>query len=501
MTSRFDTALGRIPMYRLVLVWLVVIHLVAFVLTFLGQLSFGPLDLLVSDVIAIGVTVAVSLVGGRIVRQPAHLESSVITGLILAIVLPPGADIAEWAVIALAAGIAGASKYLLAIRGRHLFNPAAIGATVVTATGLTFSGWWVGTALLAPVVVVGGALVLLRTRRLPMGALFVAVAVAIVVVRMMSSGSAPLDALSIAVTSYPILFLAGFMLSEPLTLPPRRWQQLVLAVIVAALLTVPWSIGPVFSTPQLALVIGNLLAFLVGQRRGVRLELLERRQLTPRSWELEFQPFRSLRFTPGQYLELALPHRGADQRGTRRTFSISSAPGADRPITIGIRTSERSSTFKSALLELEPGDTVRATLVAGDFTLPAVGVPVLLVAGGIGITPFASQLADAHERGLDRDAVVVYTVGDVAELAYSELLERSGVRVIVVAPTAPDRMPPGWIYAGADRVTADLIAAHVPDLASRRAFVSGPPALVDALASALRGRTAGRVRRDAFAGY
>ena len=62
------------------------------------------------------------------------------------------------------------------------------------------------------------------------------------------------------------------------------------------------------TSPQLALVVGNVLAFLAGQRRGIRLAFVGRRQLTPTSWEFSFQPLTPLRYTPGQYIELTLPH-------------------------------------------------------------------------------------------------------------------------------------------------------------------------------------------------
>ena len=44
--------------------------------------------------------------------------------------------------------IVTSSKYIVAVRGRHVFNPAAFGAVVVGVTGLSVSWWWVGSAAL-----------------------------------------------------------------------------------------------------------------------------------------------------------------------------------------------------------------------------------------------------------------------------------------------------------------------------------------------------------------
>jgi len=501
LTNWLDQATGRVTMYRLVLVILAAIAAVSLVLAGLGQLSYSLPDLALSLVVTVVATGASSVLVALAFRAKPHLESAAITGLLLFFVLPPTREPAALGILALAAVIASLSKFVLAVRGRHIFNPAALGALVVTATGLTFSGWWTSTAIMLPFVAVGAFLVLYRTRRLTMGIVFIVLAAAIIVVRMVSTGSEIWPAIVIAFTSYPIVFLAGFMLSEPLTLPPRRWQQFGLAALVAVLVAVPFNVGTLlYSSPQLALVLGNLVAFFFGQRRALKLTLLSKRQLTPSTYEFSFQPAHPVAFRPGQYMELTLPHGRTDARGSRRVFSISSAPGRDAPITFAIKVGP--SSFKKALLALDEGSVIRGTSVGGDFALPSdPTTPVLLVAGGIGITPFTSQLENARLNGHARDVVVVYSVSDAAELAYADVLESSGVRVVLLSPNRPERLPSGWTWAGNGRVTRELIATEIPDAASRRAFVSGSPALVNSVRGILRSAGTKRVTADYFSGY
>ncbi len=229
---------------------------------------------------------------------------------------------------------------------------------------------------------------------------------------------------------------------------------------------------------------------------------LGKKQIGATTWELQFQPARPVTFVAGQYMELTIPHRPADFRGSRRYFSISSAPTSDGPITFAMTVPTKTSSFKNTLLELEPGAEVHGTSVGGDFALPRdVTEPLLLVAGGIGITPFASQLAHATERGDKRDVVVVYSTSAKGELPYGKLLELSGARVVLFAPEAPEPLPEGWVYGGEGRVTGERLATAVPDAAKRRAFVSGPPALVSDLRRALRSQGARRVHSDYFSGY
>ena len=508
MKQWLDRVTGAITMYRLILASLIAIAVIALALSLLGQLSFAPLALLASAAVALAATFASNWLLARLLRITPHNDSSMITALLIFVVLSPSLEAGGLLSIALAGVIASLSKYIVAVRGRHIFNPAAVGIFVVTLLAFggfdsfSFASWWLGTPYLLLPVAIAAFAILYRTQRLTMGVMFIAVATVATVLRYVIVGSDPLDAVSYLFLSSPVVFFAGFMLSEPLTLPPRRWQQLAEAVIVALLVTVPFSVGLLSNTPQLALLVGNLLAFIVGQRRAIRLAYLGKTQLGPSTWELAFQPARPVRFTAGQYIELTLPHRKADFRGSRRYFSISSAPGTDGPITVAITTPEKASSFKRALLDLEPGAEVHATSVGGDFALPAASDrPLLLVAGGIGITPFASQLAHTTAKGEKRDVVVVYQSSSDGELPYSQLLQESGARVVLFAPKAPAPLPAGWTYGGEGRVTGERLLAAVPDAASRRTYISGPPALVASLRAALRSQGVRRVHADYFSGY
>jgi ferredoxin-NADP reductase len=123
------------------------------------------------------------------------------------------------------------------------------------------------------------------------------------------------------------------------------------------------------------------------------------------------------------------------------------------------------------------------------------------VAGGIGITPFASQLEHATRTGDRRDIVVVYSSSTTGELPYRELLAESGARVILYAPDAPAPLPANFEYAGAGRITPERVAEQVPDVAQRHTYISGPPGLVNDLRRALRKGGAKRVHADYFSGY
>ncbi|BDZ37701.1 FAD-dependent oxidoreductase [Microbacterium suwonense] len=422
--------------------------------------------------------------------------------------LQPSLTVAGLAGTALAGAVASLSKYLIAWRGRHILNPAAFGATVVTVFGLgTFSSWWVGTPVLAVAVAVLGLLVLWRTEKVRIVLVFLLVVVCVSVVHQavqaQQGGAAamPADAVLFAIGQTPFLFLGAFMLSEPLTLPPRRWQQFGVAGLVGVLAGWPIPvIGTVTLGQERALLIGNLLAFAFALRGSVRLVLDKRRMVTPTAQEITFRTKGRLRFLPGQYLELDVPHRRPDARGTRREFSIVSAPSDLPTLRIAYKNGDQRhpSSYKRALAAAEPGTTLAVTGTWGDFLLPRGGA-ILMVAAGIGVTPFVSQLRQLHAQGAERDVVLVYVASEAAELAYRDELEATGVRAVVFTRDEPQSLAPNWTWAQGVRLDAAGLERVVPDIAARHAFISGPPRLIADLAPALQ--KARSLSTDAFAGY
>lgn len=512
-STRVFAILGCFSMYRVMLVALGALAVVAFVLAFAGALPHSPLELVVTALILAVVCVAVDTAAQRILRLPWRWESSLITAGILLFILGPTIDPFALAGAALAAAIASSSKYLLAWRGRHILNPAATGAAALTliavwAPALGASAWWVGTPVLAVPVVLLGVVVLWRAEKLRLAALFLVVATGVALVRTFAQYQelgAPValgDILPGILLSSPFLFLGAFMLSEPLTLPPRRRQQLVVALVVGVLAGWPIVIGEFSLGQERALLVGNLIAFAFAARAAVRLRLEQRRNLTPSIRELTFRADRGLSFLPGQYLELDVPHRRPDARGTRREFSIASAPEDLPEVRIAFRETQSApvSSYKRALSAISAGTELAVTGVWGDFVLPRTTTdPILMVAAGIGITPFVSQLRRHRLAGEDRDIVLVYVAADASELAFREEIEASGVPVIVFTRGQIPDLPNHWRSARGVRLDAEGLLAVVPDISARHAFISGPASLIAELAPALR--QARSLTTDAFSGY
>lgn len=512
--NRVFAVLGRVSMYRLAYLALAALAVISLLLSFFDLVGPDPLQLVITLLVLVAVCAGVDAAAQRVLNLPWRIESSLITAHILLFVLGPTLEFTGLAGIAIAGAVASLSKYVLAWRGRHIFNPAAVGATVLTLLSLAWpalgaSSWWVGTPALAGPVILLGIVVLVRTEKLRVVAGFVVIAIAVFVLRtaaLLDASGAPVDVVALvsqAILSMPFLFLGAFMLSEPLTLPPRRWQQFTVAAVVGVLAGWPIPIGDITLGQERALLVGNLVAFAFAVRTAVRLTLVSRAQPTPTVRELTFRVQDRLAFRPGQYLELEVPHRHPDARGTRREFSIASAPEDLPTLKVAFKEGDGSkpqSSFKKALAAVGEGDRLAITGVWGDFLLPTRDTaPILMVAAGIGVTPFVSQLRHARLAGQDRDIVLVYVASDAEDLAYRDEIEASGARVIVFTRARPENLPAHWQWAQGVRLDADGLLRVVPDIAARHAYISGPAALIADLAPALE--RARSITTDAFSGY
>src|SRR5712691_8249693 len=123
-------------------------------------------------------------------------------------------------------------------------------------------------------------------------------------------------------------------------------------------------------------------------------KLLSRYEVAERTTAFRFEKPSNWTFKAGQALDMTLlDPPETDAEGNTRTFSIASAPHED---TLMVATRMRDTAFKRVLKTLPAGSTVKIEGPSGDLTLHnnAKRAAVLL-AGGIGITPFRSMVCRA----------------------------------------------------------------------------------------------------------
>ena len=492
--QQLDHLLGQVPMYKLVVMGLSVIAGMALLLMSVGYLAYNPLLFLASIVVLVGVSVAGNMLMGWLFGVRPQLESAIITGLILALLFTPPESLLDGAKLAIVALIAMASKYIFVMHGKHIFNPAVIAIVIASISGFAYAAWWVASPGLLLVTVIIALLILYKTQKLLIGGIYIVSAVGVLALQAAWQGELNAETLQLLVTSWPFVFVAGVMLSEPLTLPPHRRQQILYALLVGILTAIPFHYASITMTPALALVLGNIYSFSVGLRRSVRLRFVSKKAVGSDGYEFVFD-VRPFAFVPGQYIEIALPHERADFRGTRRVFTIIGHPGSTQ-MSIATRFPKNHSSFKRALLNLKPGATIQGVRVSGDFVLPPGNQrPVIAIAGGIGVTPFVSFAMNA-----ERPFKLVYAASPTSKLAFGDTLASYAVNVTVVSSETMRLPDKEWrqIVGQLDANTVrDLIAVSTQPIV----YVSGPPAMVADVTKIVKRLGVKDVRTDAFSGY
>ena len=223
MITRIDDLLDGITMYRLVLYVLIGLLVVAEILSFVHLLPFSPLSLLISTVFLVVICWAANTILASIFAIPTNVESAYITALILAMIIDPISSPGSLPLLGWAALLATSSKYILSIHNKHIFNPAAI-AVVITSFALGDpASWWVGTASMLPVVLIGGALLVRKLRQSEMVLLFIAASLVTVCIVSLVQGLSVTKELRLLLVESPLFFFAAIMLTEPLTAPPEEY--------------------------------------------------------------------------------------------------------------------------------------------------------------------------------------------------------------------------------------------------------------------------------------
>ena len=489
--KHIDNFLNSITMYRLVLYGLFVLAVLGIGFGFTDVLPLNGWYMLSSLVVLIAVSALSNIALGKIFKIPINAESSYITALILFLILPPASDLQSQIIIALVALVAMASKFVLNIRGKHIFNPVAIAVVLVGLTGLVLPTWWVGSAVLLIPVTVLGLLMARKVRRYDIFFAYAVVAVIGIVLTNMNYGGTLISSFIGAFKSWPLMFFGTIMLTEPLTTPPSRKLRIAYGALVGLLFAIPFQIGTLlYSTPELALVIGNIFSYIVSPKQRLVLRLKEKLQLAPMVYDFIFSPNRPMPFTAGQYMDWTIDAPKNDTRGNRRYFTIASAP-SETDIHLGVKVATESSTFKQALLAMQPGQEMMAGTLSGDFILPKdTKKKLVAIAGGVGITPFRSMIKHMLNTNEHRDIVLFYLATDPAEFVYKDVLEeasRVGVKVVYLT---------GYI-------TAEVILKEVPEYKERVYYISGPPGMVQAYKKLLTslGVSLTAIKTDYFSGY
>ncbi len=503
MIKMIDDLLNRITMYRLVLYYLIFLLTIAFLMSVVGALSYDPFALLVSIAFLLAVCVIVNRLFAATFGIPANVESVYISALILTLILTPIRSLNDLWFFGWAALWAMASKYILAIKGKHIFNPVAFAVALTYFTVNQSASWWIGNGWMAPFVLLGGLLVVRKIGRFDLVLSFLITALTIVLITALFSNNF-IATINNVVLSSPILFFGFIILTEPLTTPSTRSKRIYYGILVGFLFAPQFHLGSFYITPEVAILVGNIYSYFVSPNTRLVLRLKELARISPDTYEFIFTAPRKFTFKPGQYMEWTLGQANADSRGNRRYFTLASAP-TEHNLRLGVKFYKNSSTFKQTLLSMGKDSEIVASQVAGEFVLPySSWQKCVFIAGGIGITPFRSMIKYLLDTRQRRPITLFYANKTTNDIVYKEIFDRAqqelGIRTIY-SITDKNNAPQNWTgWVG--RLTPELIRSTVPDFRNCMFYLSGPRSMVESFKETLHRLNvhSSHIKTDYFAG-
>lgn len=475
-----DRYLNNITMYRLVLYILIFLLGVSLIFSFLKILPFDVFSLAFSALFLVIVSWLTNTIFAKVFQAPTNLESTYISALILALIIPPIKAPADLMFLFWASVLTISSKYILAIGKKHIFNPVAL-AVAVTALSINQSAsWWIGNPSMAPFVLLGGFLIVRKIKRIDLVLSFLLAASVTVLGFSFLKGNDLTESFQKIIYYSPLLFFASVMLTEPLTTPPKKSLQIIYGALIGFLFAPQIHVGSFYSTPELSLLVGNIFSYLVSPKEKLILKLKEKIQLTEDIYDFVFQSSQKLKYLPGQYIEWTLKYDNPDSRGVRRFFTLASSPTEDN-IRIGLKFFNSPSSFKKNLLSMNPGSEIVVSQLAGEFVLPKdQNKKLVFIAGGIGITPFRSIIKYLLDNNQKRQVTLFYSNKLASEIVYTDVFNQAAQKLgieTIYTITDTTQVPAGW-KGRVGYIDQKMIQEEVPYFTERFFYISGPHSMV-----------------------
>lgn len=495
-------------MYKLTLYYLIGLIAIATVLSFFGFLQFNPYDIVLASLIVTVTCLVANSVLAKIFKAVTNTESVYITALILTLIIPTKLPVNLMFLIG-ASVVAMAAKYLLTVEKRHIFNPVAISVVAISLLSPEHAAtWWVGTPLMLPFVLVGGLLLLRKLQRFNMVLIFLATYLLLIGAGSLWSTGSIISAVTLwqkSILYSAVFFFSFVMLTEPLTSPANQKQRGYFSMVTGLFFaTSQLRFLTIGLTPEMALSLGNIFSYIISPNYRLQLFLQSKIQLSKDTFLFGFKKPTDFNFLPGQYMEWTLPHPKSDSRGNRRYFSISSSP-TEKEITMTVKFYDKASSYKTELINLENSKQIVGAQVAGDFVLPKdLKMPMVFIAGGVGIAPFRSMIKYIIDKNLQANIILLFTNRTKEDILFADVFAKAaanGVKTIYNL-TDVQNVPINW-QGSTGHITSEKIKQLIPDYLKRFYYLSGPQLMVQNFEDELTksGIPKKQIKTDFFPGY
>ncbi len=183
-------------------------------------------------------------------------------------------------------------------------------------------------------------------------------------------------------------------------------------------------------------------------------------------------------YFPGQFLTVTMP---TGEKPIRRSYTISSSPTQGYYCEMTVKREEHGAGSRYLHDTVKEGDMLEIQAPNGKFIFTGKEADgVVLISGGVGITPMMSITRALTDMGWPGDIYFVVACRDPEHLIFKSELNRMAERHpnlhLVIAMSRIDADIDGY-HRG--RLTKELLAKAVPDIASKWIHLCGAPPMMD----------------------
>jgi ferredoxin-NADP reductase len=234
-------------------------------------------------------------------------------------------------------------------------------------------------------------------------------------------------------------------------------------------------------------------------------ELKERREIAENTMAFLFDKPTGFEFAAGQSADVTLINPPeTDAEGNTRAFSLASAP-VEHDLMFATRL--RDTAFKRVIRSMPLGTEIQIEGPFGSMTLhKKTARPGVILAGGIGVTPFRSMLVQATQTNTDHHLILFYSNRRPEDAAFlpelRELAKRHPNFTLVATMTNLEKAKVSWT-GETGYINKEMLAKYVKDLTEPVYYTAGPPVLVAGMRKLLveAGADEDDIRSEDFSGY
>ena len=233
--------------------------------------------------------------------------------------------------------------------------------------------------------------------------------------------------------------------------------------------------------------------------------LTRREEIAEGTMAFHFAKPAGFEYRAGQSIDLTLlDPPETDAEDNTRAFTLASSPFDD---DLMIATRMRDTAFKRVLRNAAPGMRVKMEGPFGSLTLHKNSAkPAVLVAGGIGITPFLSIVRQAEHDKAPHQIYLFYSNRRPEDAAFLEMLlgsvKRNSNFHLIATMTGMEKSLREWNGENG-LINGEMLTKHLSSLQGPIYYLAGPPAMVAAMRNVLTkaGADEDDIRTEEFSGY